>query len=264
MTLHIGAAVYAILLWWVGTGVVLSLVNRPRRTFRLSLAVASLAAIGALVALTLSAGQPTFLGAVVGFTAGLVIWGWHEIAFLTGFVTGPRKRDGEAGCGAWRNFLQASQTVIHHELALFATLLGLVALTWGQPNQVGLWTFAVLWAMRLSAKLNVFLGVRNLAEDWLPEHLGYLKTYFRKRRMNPLFPISIVGSATLLTMLVQHSAEITDVDGSRPVGLTLVATLVGLAILEHVLLMIPLGDTGLWRWASPKPSPSGSSSDWPR
>ena len=40
----------------------------------------------------------------------------------------------------------------------------MVALTWGGANQVGTWTFLVLWVMRLSAKLNVFLGVPNLTE----------------------------------------------------------------------------------------------------
>jgi putative photosynthetic complex assembly protein 2 len=43
-----------------------------------------------------------------------------------------------------------------------------------QPNQVGTGTFAVLWVMRISAKLNLFLGVRNLSEELLPPHLAYL------------------------------------------------------------------------------------------
>jgi len=261
MTLQIAAVIYAILLWWAGTGAVLALVNRPSRTFRFSLAIATLTLLAALAALAFSARQPTVAGAFIGFTSALLIWGWHEISFLTGFVTGPRTCGREAGSRGWRHFLHASQAVLHHELALLATVLALAALTWGQPNQVGFWTFAALWGMRLSAKLNVFLGVRNLAEDWLPENLGYLKTYFRKRSMNPLFPISIAASAALLAMLIQQVGGFADLDGAGPLGLTLLATLVGLAILEHVLLMVPLGDTGLWQWANQGPSPARDRDD---
>ena len=56
------------------------------------------------------------------------------------------------------------------------------ALTRDGANQVGLWTFVILWAMRQSAKLNVFLGVRNLSEEFLPEHLRYLETSLRASR----------------------------------------------------------------------------------
>ena len=38
--------------------------------------------------------------------------------------------------------------------------------------------------MRQSAKLNVFLGVRNLNADFLPDHLKYLQTYFVRAPMN--------------------------------------------------------------------------------
>ena len=37
-----------------------------------------------------------------------------------------------------------------------------------QPNQVATWTFALLWVMRLSAKFNLFLGVRNRGEEFGP------------------------------------------------------------------------------------------------
>ena len=36
--------------------------------------------------------------------------------------------------------------------------------------------------MRQSAKLNVFLGVRNLSEEFLPQHLHYLQSYFTRSR----------------------------------------------------------------------------------
>ena len=67
-----------------------------------------------------------------------------------------------------RRFINATQTVIYHEVAILATVAAIVALTWGAPNQFGTLTFIILWLARLSAKLNVYLGVPNLTEEFLP------------------------------------------------------------------------------------------------
>ena len=72
-----------------------------------------------------------------------------------------------------------SRPILYHELAIVATALAVVAVTWGGANQVGTWTFLLLWAMRLSAKLNVFLGVPNLTEQFLPEHLRLSRELLR-------------------------------------------------------------------------------------
>jgi putative photosynthetic complex assembly protein 2 len=42
-------------------------------------------------------------------------------------------------------------------------------LTAGGENRVAAATCATLGLMRWSAKLNLFLGVRNYNQDWLPE-----------------------------------------------------------------------------------------------
>ena len=89
----------------------------------------------------------------------------------------------------------------------------LVLLTWGAPNQIGVWTFVILWLMRLSAKLNVYLGVPNLTEEFLPDDLAYLKSYFANAPMNLLFPISVTPS-TLVTLLLHRPG-----DGARGFGL---------------------------------------------
>jgi putative photosynthetic complex assembly protein 2 len=78
--------------------------------------------------------------------------------------------------------------VIHHELALAATAAILVALTWGAPNQTASLTFLLLFGLRLSTKLNIFLGVANPPTTFLPEPLAYLQSYFRRRRFNALLP----------------------------------------------------------------------------
>ena len=56
--------------------------------------------------------------------------------------------------------------------------------------------------MRESAKLNLFLGVRNLSEEFLPAHLAYLQSYFRRRSMNMLFPFSVTVSTVFRSISV--------------------------------------------------------------
>jgi putative photosynthetic complex assembly protein 2 len=58
------------------------------------------------------------------------------------------------------------RAILWHELGILAVGLVIVAITWNAPNQVGTGTFVVLWVMRTSAKLNLFLGVRNLSEEF--------------------------------------------------------------------------------------------------
>ena len=64
--------------------------------------------------------------------------------------------------------MPAVQSVIYHEFAIAATAAAIYAIVGSGENTTGLWSFVILWLMRLSAKLNVYLGVRNLSENFLP------------------------------------------------------------------------------------------------
>jgi putative photosynthetic complex assembly protein 2 len=150
-------------------------------------------------------------------------------------------------------------TSLYHELAVLSAVAFLVLISWGEPNQIGTWTFVVLWLMRWSAKLNLFLGVPNL-NDWLPDHLAYLKTYMPKRSMNLLFPISVTLPTVIVTLLVVQALG-TDASSFAVVGLILVATLLALGILEHWFLVLPLPDEALWAWALPPRDDAGDVAD---
>jgi putative photosynthetic complex assembly protein 2 len=240
-------ALYVLLLWWGSTGLILLLDGLPRRTFRWSMLGVTLLALAAAWGLAATSGQATVAGAYIAFTCSLVVWGWHEASFLLGYVTGPRKTPCPAGCAGWRHFGHAAGTVMHHELAIAATAVALVALTWGEPNQVGTWTFMVLWWMRLSAKLNVYFGVPNLSEEFLPDHLAYLKSFFGRKPMNLLFPVSVTAG-TVATVLLATAALAPGTPAAEAVGLTLLATLLALAVLEHWFLVLPVPDAALWSW----------------
>lgn len=239
---------FAIFVWWFSTGIVLLLDGLPRTTFRWSHLISTALALGAFVGLVHTAPQTSVAGAYCAFTCALLVWGWHELSFLTGWVTGPRKRGADEGARGWLRFGQAFGAVLWHELAILASGVAIAYATWGQANQVGTATFAVLWVMRISAKLNVFLGVRNLSIELLPPHLSYLGSYFRRRPMNRLFPVAVT-LATVVAALVIAEALGAAPGSARFAGALLVATLLVLAIVEHWLLVLPLDATALWRWA---------------
>jgi putative photosynthetic complex assembly protein 2 len=238
---------YVLFTWWFSTGVILYLVGLPRATHKWTMAVATLMLLVALVAIARSAPDSGHAAAYVGFTGALSVWAWQEVAFLLGYVTGPRRQPCPAHAQGWRRAALAFQTVLHHELALL--LLGgtLVALTWHQPNRGALATFAILWCMRQSAKLNFFLGVRNLNDQFLPAHLAYLASYFRRRRMNGLFPLSVVV-ATATTVAAWQWAFAGDLTAASEAAALLAATLLSLGVLEHWFMVIPLPSQALWNW----------------
>ncbi len=247
-TQHALPALSAIFIWWLSTGLVLYLNGLPRRTYAWSMLGATGLLGVALFGLFATRTDTSMAGAYLAFLSGLTIWAWHEMSFLMGFLTGSRKTECPLDCGGWRRLVYATQTLLHHEIAIAITALGLGIMAWNMPNQIALWTFMILWGMRLSAKFNVFLGVPNLTEEFLPEHLTFLRSYFRNRPMNILFPLSV----TIPTVIVVHLANqafAAEATVFQAVGATLLGTLLILAILEHWLLVLPLRDAALWSWA---------------
>jgi putative photosynthetic complex assembly protein 2 len=257
------ALLYTLFLWWFSTGAILWLDRRPRSTHRLSLIGVSAVALLAVGALIASLGRATPTGAMMGFTAAVLIWGWHELSFLTGLITGPRTTICPPDAMGWRRFRFAASTLIHHEIALALTAVALGVVSWGQPNPVGALTFLILFACRLSAKLNLFLGVPNFTESFLPEHLRHLTTYMKKGPASALLPVSATIGCTVAGLLACRALA-ADAPAFDVTAFALMFALLALAMLEHAFMALPLPDAALWRWAlpasekTPTPLPSDS------
>jgi putative photosynthetic complex assembly protein 2 len=233
--------------WWFSTGAILYLNGLPRRTHRWTMAAATVVLGLSLVGLSATRDDTSLAGAYLAFASALGVWAWQEIAFLLGYVTGPRRTPCPDGAIGWPRAGHAVYALLHHELALVLLGVTVAALTWGGENPAGLLSFAILWAMRQSAKLNVFLGVRNLNEHFLPSHLRYIESYFRRAPMNGLFPLSVVAS-TWVAVLMWQAAGAAGLSGGESAALALPATLLSLAILEHWFMVLPLPSQLLWNW----------------
>lgn len=182
-------------------------------------------------------GDVSTLGAYRSFAAGLLVWAWHELAFYSGVLSGPRP----AACppearGAGR-LAYALGTHLYHELACVAELALLAGLLADARNLVGLLAFGLCWALQQSAKLNVLFGVRALQVELFPPHLAYLGSYWARRPASGFF-LPSVSVATLLAAMLWSAAA---AHAAEPAGvrLALLAGLLTLGALEHWLLVAP-------------------------
>ncbi|SDJ29183.1 putative photosynthetic complex assembly protein PuhE [Lutimaribacter saemankumensis] len=249
------AALAALFLWWFSTGAILLVVRLADRMGGRAGAVAALAGLpllglgiwGYLVTLD-GAGHAA---AYHGFLAALAIWGWIELAFLTGLVTGPNLRPCPATLPEWERFLRAWGTVAYHEMALLAALLWMWIASSEAANAFGFWTFAVLYFARISAKLNLYFGVPRINTEFIPGALQHLPSHFRIRRANWLFPISVTALSFAVACWLERLFA---VDAALDiVGFALLTAMTALALLEHWLMVVPLPDAKLWRWMLPAP-----------
>lgn len=239
---------FAIFIWWFSTGIVILLNRMSRSAVTMSLVISSVLSLGALFALDHTANQTGVAASYCAFTSALLVWGWNELSFLTGWITGPQKTAIAPTTSGWPRFIASFRAVLWHEIGILLVGVVIVVLTWNAPNQVGTATYMVLWVMRTSAKLNLYFGVRNLSEAFLPGHLAYLQSFFKRRRMNAFFPFAVLCASVYLWLLVS-AASSPLASTSQVVGTVLVSTLLALAIIEHLMLVLPVDTTALWRWA---------------
>ena len=243
------ALLFSMFVWWFATGLVLLVVLRGPRTVRISLAAAAVLFPISLLVLARTATSNTSFGVYAAFTAAVVLWGTQEVAFLTGFLTGPRPMPCPPGARRFERFRHAVGAILYHEIALLVTGAAVLAVTWGGSDPFGALTFAVLWVMRISAKLNLFLGVPVLNDEVLPEPVVHLRTYFRRGPVNAFFPVALVCSLVLVAAFAAFAVD-PGADQATSAGYALVAAMVALAILEHAFMLIPLPIHRLWRWST--------------
>ncbi len=253
------AALSALFLWWFSTGALLLLVRRADRAGgwahrQLLIMAMPLLVLGVIGLWLSSLNWDGIAGVYLGFAAALAVWGWIELAFLTGIITGPERAPCPVGLSGLARFSKAWGTVAWHELALTLGLLLIVMISSGAENQVGLWTYVILFIARISAKLNLFFGVPHMTTEFIPGRLTYMASYFRKGPVTAAFPVGItVLTFAAACFLFQLSFAETDAEAATWALLTAMAVL---ATLEHWLMVVPLADAKLWRWMLPAPLPA--------
>jgi len=249
---YLGPAVFALFLWWFTTGAIFFLDSRPLHTFKWSMMGGTVMLGLAVWAVHLTAQQTDSTSAYLAFSAGLIAWGWQELSLYTGYVTGPRKIRCAEGCSGLKHFGHAIAANLWHEIAIIVVAAIIWFIVKDQPNWTGFYTYVTLWGMHLSARLNVFLGVRNVSVEFVPPHMEVLKSFLTEKPMNMLFPVSVTIATIGVICLVGRAADATS--DYAITSYSLLAAIMGLALVEHWMLVIPFSVQKLWSWSLPRPT----------
>jgi putative photosynthetic complex assembly protein 2 len=226
---------------------VLLLVGSVGRSESLRLVCAGGMITVALCGLSVTAGDTSIGAAYMAFSCIIFLWGAQEIAFLSGWVTGPRPEPCPPGAKGLLRLGYALQAIIYHEVCLLCCGAIVAVLTLNAENKVGLWTYVALWVLRQSAKINLFLGVPVTNDELMPDAVQFLKTYFARKPVSAFFPLSVTLATAVLVVMIQRIVEVATAP-FEVVGLTLVSTLFALGVVEHWFMLLPLPAITLWSW----------------
>ncbi|KPF92572.1 putative photosynthetic complex assembly protein PuhE [Rhodopseudomonas palustris] len=247
MVSYLGPPIFAAFVWWFSTGAVLLLVGSVGRSELLRAVCAGGMVTIALCGLSVTANDTSVGAAYMAFSCIIFLWGAQEIAFLSGWLTGPRAEPCPPDAKGFARFSYALQAIIYHEICLLACGAVVVWVTLGAENEVGRWTYLALWVLRQSAKINLFLGVPVTNDELMPDAVQFLKTYFARKPVSAFFPISVTAATAVLVVMIQRIVEVADTP-FEVVGLTLVSTLFALGVVEHWFMLLPLPAITLWSW----------------
>ncbi|MEM9854632.1 MAG: putative photosynthetic complex assembly protein PuhE [Pseudomonadota bacterium] len=255
----------ALLAWWIGTGVILLAVRRADRAgggAQTGLVLAGLPfLVFGLAGVWAAANDATLWGLYGGFLAALSLWGWIELSFMSGVITGPNRAPLPEGCAGWARLWSAWWAVAWHELLLLAAFCFVLYASSIAINGMAAWTFGILYAARIFAKLNLFLGVPGINLEAVPRSLSHIPSYFRQGDPSWLFPLTIIVLSLATALWISRLAA----SGSPEEMVTfgLLAALTGLALIEHWMMLLPMADTKLWRWLMPPADTLGQTTQRP-
>ena len=251
------AALSALFLWWFSTGIILWRVrvadNGSAQDHVNSVVIGLPLLVIGLVAARASLGDLSAQGVYLGFFAALCIWGWIELAFLSGVITGPNTTPCPAFASTPDRFWRAVGTIAWHEASLIIMLLVLGAASVSAVNPFAFGIFGLLFVARIFAQLNLFFGVPRINTQFLPKPLSHLPSHFRYGRITAMFPVSVSALTVASALLMERAINVEN--PGLTVGYTLMTCLCLLALLEHWFMVLPLPDEKLWRWMMPAPKP---------
>ena len=256
---------FVVSVWWASTGVIFYLNSLREASYPWSVLGAAIASLVALMIFSASLDGGRTIDIGLAFLSAIALWGFVEMTFLMGFVTGPRRTPCPPGAVGGQRFRYAFEAIAYHEIALLAMLIGLLWVSRGAVNTVAAGTFGILWLMRLSTKLNIFFGVPNAGADLLPARISYLKSYFRQAPASRFFLPAVTVAMAGTVWLAQH-AFVAPAGGVDRTAYTMLATLAALGVIEHWFLVLAIPTNTLWAWAgampvAPDPGESKNPSD---
>lgn len=256
MTDSVMPVLFVILLWWSSTGAILWLARGSDKQMRPRLAIMTALCVMGFGGLIVSTSYETTWAVYLGFVSALIIWGWVEFTFLAGLITGSLKGNCPKNLGEGSRFTRAFNAINHHEFTLLGALIIIVLIDMRGGSAMASQTFACMWLMRIGAKLAIFSGVPKLSIEMMPERLAYLQSYFRGDRIGWGYWLSVIGCSSFFVTGL-YALNHVGYNATARTQIVMLIALVGLALLEHIFMILPIADSKLWSWAMKQKSRKG-------
>jgi len=229
-----------IVFWWVATGLIIAMQANPI-TRIVGLLISTVLAVVGTAEIRAVRDDLSAKGIRRGFLGGAMLWAWVSASFYGGYLTGIHPTGPVAAAPSWAAVPPAiAATLVSDAAAILLILAGLVV-DRDARNRTGLWSLTLFWGVQQLAKLNVFFGVENPAANFLPPHLAYLHQFFGPPVNSPFLWVSITATIVLTAWAIR-AARIAPSEGHRQAA-AIYATILGLAVLELIVLSIPLEQT---------------------
>lgn len=234
---YLVAISFAIVLWWVSTGIIIVLYRQPRWTYDATFGVMSIVAAAGAVILVLLRNHNETWAVYASFSAGTVVWGWNLASYYTGFITGQPITLPNAPLSNRQRFVLAVRSSMYHEGVSFVLMMSALWLIRDATNPTGFVTIVLFYVLHLLAKLNIYFGVYNFSGEWLPPHLRYITAFFGPERTHWffVFTVSIATACTIWAIGIAIQAT----QAQLQIASAFWALLSGVGLLELIVLMIP-------------------------
>lgn len=243
--------VFVVLLWWFSTGAILWLARGVDSQMHPRLLIVTVACALGFAGVIISSTSSEVWSVYLAFVSALAIWGWVEFTFLAGLITGPKDTPCPPNISEGKRFAMAYKVICHHEYALVIMMIVLAVLDTSGGTGTAIKTFALLWVMRLGAKLSMFAGAPGISVEMIPARLSYMKSYFKQDKISLTFWVSIISWVIFFVAGVYALATV-NYSAAIQTQIIILTSLVGLAILEHIFMVLPIKDSKLWHWAMPE------------
>ena len=244
--MFISAFLLSLVAWWLATGVVLTLVQLQGNKKFSAFGLLTSLTLGAIILLTENVHASTLWDVTIGFFLGLLIWAWLETSYLMGYVTGPNKNPLPDNQTEIQRFVGGVNTSLYHEISIIIAVVILGFISMEARNPVAFHTALILWLMRWSTKLNLFLGTQRFNSDWLPANLRHTVSYIKTGTTTTFGIISLVCCLSITYLLFTAAGDSEEL--YQQYSYLLMTGLAGLGTLEHLFLMLPMKEEKLWRW----------------
>lgn len=228
--------------WWLATGLVIAAQRDPATRLAAAVVSGALALLGLwLVARSRTDATPA--GARRALAGAGLLWTWVAVSLYAGWLVGPAPIQPGPETPVLVEAGYAIHALLWHELGSLIVLALAWRLTRGGPNCAALHVLVAFWATTQLAKLNVFVGVANPGERFLPEWLAFVEWYVGPARNTPLLAVSIAVLGAAALVAGRRAARAED-PFARWAG-AMVACMLALGALEHAFLGIA-ADVPLW------------------